>query len=67
MENNGRFIKLGELSISGEDIIALGTSGRHIGNMLYALLCDVHFARCENKREALIIRAKEMIKTGFGN
>lgn len=54
---------LNHLDINGKDIISLGVpEGKVVGAILQELLCQVIDEQVANEREALIQKAKEMIK-----
>ena len=56
----GEPYSLKHLKISGADITALGFSGEVIGKTLNYLLSLVIDGKCDNEREALILKAKEL-------
>ena len=52
---------LKQLKANGADMIAMGISGRNIGDMLEKLLDEVIDGRCENNRGALLSMAERII------
>lgn len=56
----GEPYSLKHLKVSGADITALGFSGEVIGKTLNYLLSLVIDGKCDNEREALILKAKEL-------
>lgn len=52
---------LKQLKANGADVIAMGISGRNIGDMLEKLLDEVIDGRCENNRGALLSMAERII------
>lgn len=53
-------LKLTDLAVNGRDIMALGYSGRAVGQMLQMLLAQVISGETENRREALLSALSEM-------
>ena len=62
VKREGEPPSLKNLAVSGEDIMALGMpKGRRVGEILSALLDAVIDEECENDKEALIKKARELI------
>ncbi len=56
---------LKELAVKGDDITALGVpASPAVGKLLAQLLNDVIDGRCENEREVLLLRLKELLDEG---
>ena len=53
--------KIKDLTISGKDIMALGASGKAVGEILDKLLLMVIEEKCENHAEKLKIEAKKLV------
>lgn len=60
IEQSGLCLKVSELEVNGKDIIALGFTGRDIGDTLDRLLQLVIEEKIENKKEALLCAAKKI-------
>lgn len=60
IEQSGLCLKVSELEVNGKDIIALGFTGRDIGDTLDRLLQLVIEEKIENKKEALLSAAKKL-------
>lgn len=55
-------IKLRDLAVNGNDIMALGAEGRQVGECLHTLLDLVIDGELPNERGALLSRAEEVLK-----
>lgn len=56
---------LAELRIDGEDLLALGFSGRAVGRAKQRLLAEVASEKLENERKALMDRAARLYRSGW--
>lgn len=59
---HGVLPKISDLAVRGEDLIALGLSGREVGAALRALLELVISGEVENKREALLNKSRGYVR-----
>lgn len=61
----GDCFSLKDLAINGNDLISVGVpAGKEMGRVLAALLDEVIDGRLENKKALLLIRAKELYRSG---
>ena len=60
IEQSDACLKISDLKVNGKEIMALGFSGREIGNILNKLLELVIAEKTENKKEALLATAKKI-------
>ena len=58
----GCCLTVSALTVNGHDIAELGAKGKQIGDILNKLLCDVVEDKIANEKNALIKRAKQLIK-----
>jgi tRNA nucleotidyltransferase (CCA-adding enzyme) len=58
---DGECFRLSDLAVDGRDLIAMGISGREIGNMLDRLLSAVVDGALQNDREALLAFLRESV------
>ena len=56
---------LAELNISGDDLLAIGFSGRAVGRAKERLLDEVAAEKLENDRDALLRRAERLYRSGW--
>lgn len=56
---------LAELNISGDDLLAIGFSGRSVGQAKKRLLDEVAAEKLENDRDALMHRAERLYRSGW--
>ena len=56
---------LAELNISGDDLLAIGFSGRSVGRAKERLLDEVAAEKLENDRDALMRRAERLYRSGW--
>ena len=56
---------LAELNISGDDLLAIGFSGRSVGQAKERLLDEVTAEKLENDRDALMRRAERLYRSGW--
>lgn len=56
---------LAELNISGDDLLAIGFSGRSVGQTKERLLDEVGAEKLENDRDALMRRAERLYRSGW--
>ena len=56
---------LAELNISGDDLLAIGFSGRSVGQAKERLLDEVAAEKLENDRDALMRRAERLYRSGW--
>ena len=56
---------LAELNISGDDLLAIGFSGRSVGRAKERLLDEVAAEKLENDRDALLCRAERLYRSGW--
>lgn len=56
-------LSLKQLAVNGDDIKALGISGRQVGAVLQRLLDETVDGQTENERSALLSRAKAIVKS----
>ena len=62
----GACCAVGELAVSGADLLALGFAGRGVGLALQKLLDEVASEKLDNTRPALLARARRLRRSGFG-
>jgi hypothetical protein len=55
-------LRVGDLAVNGQDVLATGTSGRAVGRLLDALLEHVIVHPQDNTREALLPRLHELVR-----
>ena len=56
---------LAELNVSGDDLLAIGFSGRSVGQAKERLLDEVAAEKLENDRDALMRRAERLYRSGW--
>lgn len=61
----GACCMVGELTVSGDDLSALGYRGREIGQVLAKLLGEVAAEKLKNTRPALLARAERLWRSGY--
>ena len=59
----GACLRVSELAVNGNDILALGADGRLVGKILNKLLSDVVEEKLENEKIPLIERAKQLCRS----
>ncbi|MBQ5566749.1 MAG: tRNA nucleotidyltransferase [Oscillospiraceae bacterium] len=64
--SEGACCAIGELAISGEDLLSLGFTGKAVGLTLHKLLDEVAAEKLENTHQALLTRAQRLHRSGFG-
>ncbi len=64
--SEGACCAIGELAISGEDLLSLGFAGKAVGLTLHKLLDEVAAEKLENTHQALLTRAQRLHRSGFG-
>lgn len=62
----GACCTVGELAVSGQDMMEIGFSGKAIGEVLQRLLDEVAAEKLPNEREKLLMRAVRLHRSGFG-
>jgi tRNA nucleotidyltransferase (CCA-adding enzyme) len=55
-------LRVGDLAVNGQDVLATGTSGRAVGRVLDALLDHVIEYPEDNTRDALLPRLHELVR-----
>ena len=55
-----------ELALSGEEIKQIGFTGKHVGEVLQKLLCEVACEKLPNTKEMLFQRAERLWRSGYG-
>lgn len=60
--SDGECYSLGQLQISGDDIVAMGVRGKSVGDILDELLQDVITGQRPNERDKLLLRAQKLAK-----